>query len=253
MNITLDQIKSLRERTGISTTACKKALEEANGNEDLAIEILRKKGAAKAAERSDRATAQGVVALAGTGSKVAMLALGCETDFVSKNEGFVAKTQALADRLLAEGEDADFSGELNDLNIQMGEKVEIVDKKVVEAPVVGTYIHSNRRIGVAVALDGGSQEVAQDIAMHIAALKPLNVSPDEVSQELLDKEKVIWAEQLAAEGKPAEIVEKIMFGKEKKFREESALLTQAFVKNPEQQIQDLLGGSKIQAFWRFEV
>jgi len=253
MNITLDQIKSLRERTGISTTACKKALEEANGNEDLAIELLRKKGAAKAAERSDRATAQGVVALSGTGSKVAMLALGCETDFVSKNEGFVAQTQALADRLLAEGEGADFSGELNDLNIQMGEKVEIVDKKVVEAPVIGTYIHSNRRIGVLIALDGGSQEVAQDIAMHIAALKPLNVSPDEVSQELLDKEKTIWAEQLAAEGKPAEIVEKIMLGKEKKFREESALLTQAFVKNPEQQIQDLLGGSKIQAFWRFEV
>lgn len=253
MNITLDQIKSLRDRTGVSTMACKEALVEANGDEDKAIEILRKKGEAKAAKRSDRTTAHGAVAVSKSNGKAAMLALACETDFVAKNEDFIAAVQKLCDRLLQEGEDTDLNADLTELGLQMGEKVEVHAKKVVEAPIISSYIHSNNRIGVLLAMDGGEEELGQDVAMHVAAMNPKNVSPEEVSEELVEKEKEIWAEELAREGKPAEIIDKIMMGKEKKFREEFALLTQPFVKNPEQKIHNLLGGVGIIGFWRVEV
>ncbi len=253
MDISIDQIKSLRDRTGVSMTDCKKALVEANGDEEAAIELLRKKGAAKAKERSDRETANGAVAFAGKGSKVAMVALGCETDFVAKTDSFLKAAETLAQTLLDQGEDADISAQINDLNIQMGEKVELVSKKVMEAPKVATYLHSNKRIGVMVGLTAGEDSLGSDIAMHIAAMKPQQTRPEEVSEELLEKEKVIWTEQLKSEGKPAEIIEKIMGGKEKKFREENALLTQPFVKNQEQTVGSLLSGAEIVGFARFEV
>lgn len=255
MTITLEQIKSLREKTGVSTMACKKALEEAGGDEQAAIELLRKKGEAKAAERSDRSTSNGVVAVAESGNKAAIVALGCETDFVAKNEDFIKAAQDIAQKLLQEGEDADLTQEISALTIQLGEKIEVKDKKVVEGDHIGFYVHSNNKIGALIKLsgDGDGAEVGKEIAMHIAAMNPANVSPDDVAEEIVAKEKEIWAEQLAQEGKPAEIIDKIMMGKEKKFREESALLTQAFVKNPEQLIKDLLGGLAVDDFWRFEV
>lgn len=253
MEISLEQIKSLRERTGVSMTAIKNALVEANGDEEKAIEILRKKGEAKAAERADRATANGVVGLALGSGAGALVALGCETDFVAKNEDFVMAANKLAERILAEGESTDLSAELSELNIKMGEKVEVVQVKKLEASVIGSYVHSNLRIGVLVAADGVSQEVAQDVALHIAASRPTVISPEEISGDLVAKEKDIWTEQLKNEGKPAEIIEKIMMGKEKKFREEWALLTQPFVKNPEQMVGSLLGSGKVLEFARFEV
>jgi elongation factor Ts len=252
MSITIEQIKSLRERTGVSTMACKKALQEASGDEEKAIELLRKKGASKAAERSDRATVHGVVAFAQSGDKVAMLALGCETDFVAKNDDFVKHAQTLAEKLLEGGEDTNLDAEIADLNIQMGEKVEIANKKVIEGPN-STYKHMNNKIGVLVQFSADAGETGNDIAMHIAAMNPKYVSPEAVSQESVDKEKEIWAEQLKEEGKPEQIIGKIMEGKEKKFREENALLTQAFVKNSDQQIADLLDGFEVVDFWRFEV
>ncbi len=253
MNITIDQIKSLRERTGISIGACKAALEEAGGDENKAIEILRKKGAAKAADRSDRSTAFGVVAVAMGSGKAALVALGCETDFVAKNADFMKVAQNLANRILEEGEEANLEGEISELNIQMGEKIEVVNKKLLSAPIIGSYIHLNNRIGVLTAGSDIDKAVADDISMHIAAMKPTNLSPDDVDAAAVAKEKEIWKEQLAQEGKPVEIMEKIMMGKEKKFREESALLTQPFAKNPEQKIQDLLKGGKVLEFVRFEV
>ncbi len=253
MSVSIDQIKSLRERTGVSMSACKSALEEAQGDEDKAIELLRKKGAAKAAERGDRLTSNGVVAVSQKDGKAAMISLACETDFVAKNADFLQKAQNLADKLLAEGEDADLSKELGDLNIAMGEKVEVKDKKVVSGGKIGSYIHLNNRIGVLLSMSGNNDELAKDLAMHVAALAPKTLSPDEISEEWVAKEREIWAEQLKQEGKPEQIVAKIMEGKEKKFREEFALLTQAFVKNPEQLVKDLLGGESIEGFWRFEV
>jgi elongation factor Ts len=253
MSVSIDQIKALRERTGVSMTACKSALEEANGDEEMAIELLRKKGAAKAAERSDRATANGVVAIVEKDNKAAMVALSCETDFVAKNPDFMKKATELAEKLIKEGEDTNFDEDIANLGMAMGEKVVIKDKKVVTGPKLGSYTHLNNRIGVVIAATGGSDELVKDIAMHVAAMNPKNLAPEDIAEELLAKEKEIWAEQLKAEGKPAEIVERIMEGKAKKFREESALLTQAFVKNPEQLIKDLLAGEKIEGFWRFEV
>jgi elongation factor Ts len=253
MAISIEQLKALRDRTGVSMTACKTALEEANGDENLAIELLRKKGEAKAAERGDRVTSNGVVAIVQDGSKAAMLALACETDFVAKNADFIKKAEDLARQVLASGEELDLNAALADLNIQMGEKIAVKDRKVVEASRIGSYVHLNNRIGVMVSMEGGDEEMGRDIAMHIAAMNPRQLSPDEISADLVSKEREIWTEQLKQEGKPEAIVEKILIGKEKKFREESALLTQMFVKNPEQTIQSLLNGARILSFVRFEV
>lgn len=253
MPVTLDEIKKLRERTGVSMTTCKNALEEAQGNEEKAIEILRKKGETKAAERADRSTSNGAIAIAQKDNKAAMIALACETDFVAKNLDFIKKAQDLAQKLLDEGENADLSQEIADLNIQLGEKVEIKDKKLIEGKKIGKYVHLNNRIGVVISTSGGDEEVVKDLAMHIAAMKPLNISPDEVSAELIEKEKEIWREQFRQEGKPEQILDKIIEGKEKKFREECALLTQPFVKDPEKLIKDLLGPETISEFFRFEV
>lgn len=174
MAATLDQIKELREMTGASMMACKKALDESNGDLQKAVELLRKKGEMKAAERSVRSTSQGVVAsyIHGNSKLGVLVQLGCETDFVAKTDDF--------------------------------------------------------------------KNLANDIAMHVAAMNPLNLSPDEVSHELLEKEREIWREQLKNEGKNDKMIDNILTGKEKKFREENALLKQAFVKNPELTIEQLL-------------
>lgn len=174
MAISLDQIKILRERTGVSMQSCKKALEETNGDEAKAIEILRKKGEAKALERSERSTGQGaVISYIHTNNKIGVLIqLGCETDFVARNEDF--------------------------------------------------------------------QALGRDIAMHVAAMNPLYLSPDDVTAELVEHEREIWKAQLAKEGKPEKMLGKILEGKEKKFREEVSLLRQPFVKNPEITIEKLI-------------
>ncbi len=252
MSVTLEQIKSLRDRTGVSTMACKKALEETQGDEEKAHEFLRKKGEAKAAERMDRTTKNGVVAVETRDGKAAIVSLGCETDFVAKNEDFIKAAQQIAAKLLKEGENTDLTSEIGDLNIKMGEKVEVKDKKVVSGKNMGRYIHSNNKIAVVVSLNGGDTETAKDIAMHIAAMNPKVISPEDVAEELIEKEREIWTEQLKNEGKPESIIEKIMSGKERKFREESALISQAFVKDPEKTIEMLLGGVKVDGFWRLE-
>lgn len=253
MTVTLDQIKSLREKTGIPTMACKKALEETGGDEEKAIETLRKKGEAKAVERAKRSTANGTIAITEGEGKTAMLVLACETDFVAKNEDFIKTANDLAKKILAEGEDTDLSKEISDLTIQLGEKIDIAARKVMEGSNIYSYLHMNGKIGVLVSLSEENEELGKDIAMHVAAMNPKNLSPEDLADEIVNKEKEIWADQLKQEGKPEEIIGKIMMGKEKKFREESALLTQPFVKNPEQLIQDLIGGVKIVEFVRFAV
>jgi len=144
---------------------------------------------------------------------------------------------------------------MKDAFVKLGENIQIGDKKVLEGDMIGSYIHSNSRIGVLVSLDGGNAELAKDIAMHVAATNPQCISPDQVSDELVEKEKEIWKDQLAQEGKPAEIMDKIMMGKEKKFREENALVKQAFVKDPEKTIEQLLqeAGATVKDFGRIEV
>ncbi len=243
MTITLDQIKALRERTGVSITACKKALEEAGGDEDKAVEFLRKKGEAKAAERADRSAGEGVIAVvAASPQRAAMVRVGSETDFVAKNDDFVGTVKSFAEKVLAEGADVDLSNEVSELGLKSGEKVELGDVMIMESSdgVVGSYLHSNNKIGALVELTGGDEDLGKDIAMHIAATKPKNTSPTEVPAELVDKEMVIWKDELKESGKPEKIWPMILEGKEKKFREENALLTQPFVKNPDVTVGQLL-------------
>lgn len=255
MAITAEQIKELREATGVSMMACKNALEEANGDFDAAVDILRKKGETKAADRADRQTSDGVVAIQSADGKAAVVQLACETDFVARGEDFLKLADALAEKLLKgeiKPEDRDLP-EVKDAVLKLGENVQIVEMSLVEGENLGDYIHTNKKIGVVVSLKGGDQELAREIAMHIAATNPEVVSPDEISQDSVDKEKSIWADQLKNEGKPEEIIEKIMMGKEKKFREENALVKQAFVKDPEKTIEQLLaaGSAEVEKFVRF--
>ncbi len=257
MSVTIEQIKELREATGVSMMACKGALEEAKGNFEEAITILRKKGEAKAADRIGKSTSQGVVAVAIKGKKAAMVKLLCETDFVARGEDFIKLANSLAERVLdgkLKSEEREVS-EVKDAVLKMGENIQIGEMALISGEILGSYVHSNLKIGVVVALKGGTSELAKDIAMHAAATNPLVLSPDDVKEELVKKEKEIWTEQLKKENKPAEVIEKIMLGKEKKFREENALIKQMFVKNPEKTIEQLLkeGGAEITEFVRFGI
>lgn len=257
MAVTIEEIKKLRETTGVSMTACKTALEEAGGDFEKAIDILRMKGEAKAADRAGRSTGQGAIVVKSDGKKSAMVTLLCETDFVARGDDFLKIAGSLADQLLKgkiKPEDRDLP-DVKEAVLKLGENVQVGEMKIVEGDNVGNYVHSNRKIGVLVSLQGGSGEIAKDIAMHIAATNPEVISPDEVSADLLEREKGIWREQLKNEDKPAEIVEKIMIGKEKKFREENALIKQIFVKDPEKTIEQLLkeADAIVKEFKRFAI
>lgn len=250
MSITLEQIKELRDATGISITACKKALVEADGDMDKAIELLRKKGEAKAASRADRDTTEGVVSVASNGKKAVAFKLASETDFVAKNDDFVAAAQGFADRLLAEGVDTDLSAEVTDLSLKVGEKLELMNPTLIEGEVVGTYVHSNNKVAAIVALSGGTEEVAKNIAMHASAMKPANLSPSEVSDESVAKEYTIWNDELEKAGRPENIRETILKGKEKKFREANALESQDFVMDSSKKVADYAkeNGGEITSF-----
>lgn len=254
--INAQAVASLRSRTGVSMMKCKQALEEAGGDEEKAIEILRKSGAAAAAKKAEREQSEGLVFSASADGKAALVRLDCETDFVARDENFQATGQELADTLVSGGADALSSAaeeKVPALVQKLGENISLGENRLVEAATTGVYVHSNGKIGVVVGLSGGAEETAKDIAMHAAAMNPGYVSPDEVSEEALESERNIWKEQLSAEGKPEEIMGKIMEGKEKKFREENALVTQEFVKDPSKKVGDLLDGEQVTAYERLAV
>lgn len=242
MSVSIEDIKKLRDQTGVSMTACKKALEDANGDMSLAIENLRKKGESKAAERAERTTSNGCVRVKVDGNKGALVALLCETDFVSRGDEF----KSLADLLVSKAFNGELSSEneevqeVKDAQLKMGENVKLGKVALLSSDVLGFYVHGNDKIGAIVALNGGDNELAKDLAMHASATNPKYLSPSEVDNAIVAKEREIWTEQLKNEGKNEEIIEKILSGKEKKFREENAFLSQQFVKNPDLKISDLL-------------
>lgn len=253
--ITAQQVNDLRQRTGISMMQCKKALEEANGDEEKAIELLRKKGMAKAAEKSDRAMKEGVVVAKVHGNKAALVKLSCETDFVAKNEEFKIIANQAAETALKSGAEKaveEANGGIKELFAKLGENMAI-EVKTMEGEGISHYIHTNQKIGTLVKLSQKMEEKAHDIAMQVAAMNPLVISPSEVSEDLVAKERDIWRAQLIAEGKPEAMLDKIMIGKEKKFREESALLKQAFVKDPEKTVEQFLGDTQVQEFIRMAI
>jgi elongation factor Ts len=235
---------------------CKKALEEAQGNEDQAIEILRKRGIAQAAKKAARDQFEGSIFLAQDMGKAALLLLKCETDFVSRDSNFRKAGEELVQTLLGKGDAAAkaLAEQVVPALIQkLGENISVGEMRLVTGQTIGTYLHTNAKIGVIISLEGGSVDAARDVAMHAAAMNPGYVRPEEVSPERVEKEKEIWREQLRKEGKPEAMLDKIMSGKEKKFREENALLKQPFVKDPTKSVEQFLAGAKVASYVRLAV
>lgn len=260
--ISASMVKELRERTGLGMMECKKALVEADGDLELAIENLRKSSGMKAAKKAGRIAADGVVRVAIKGSQGTLLEVNSETDFVARDNNF----SEFADKVIgkaAESETTDVAlimtdeleGARSALVQKIGENITVRRVAKVDAPVVGTYVHSNQKIGVLIGLLGGTAEVAKDIAMHVAAVNPLVVHPEDVDPTVIEKEKEIFVAQAASSGKSPEIIEKMVGGRIRKFLAEISLVEQPFVKNPDQTVGQLAeaAGAKVMAMVRFEV
>jgi elongation factor Ts len=270
MNITASMVKELRERTGAGMMECKKALGETNGDLEAAVEHMRKTGLAKADKKAGRIAAEGRVAIAFApdAKRAAIVEVNCETDFVASNPDFVAFATAVAGAALAAGAvDADALGaaRLADgqtvdetrraLVAKIGENLAVRRVALVAAKgQLHHYMHGTK-IGVLVDLVGGDAELGKDLAMHVAASKPLCVSGDQVPAEVLAKEREIVEAQAAQSGKPAEIVAKMVDGRLRKFVGEVSLLGQPFVKDPDTSVEKLVKKAQatVSGFVRFEV
>lgn len=254
--ISASAVSSLRARTGVSILACKDALEEAGGDEEKAIEILRKRGIAQAAKKASREQSEGLIFIAEEGNRAAAVVLKCETDFVSRDATFQDAGSKLAQEVLTKGlgaAEALAATLVPELVQKLGENITTSDMHLFEHPVVGAYLHSNAKVAVVIGLNGGTRDMARDVAMHATAMSPVVVRPEDISEDLVEKEKEIWREQLKKEGKPEAMFDKIMIGKEKKFREESALTKQPFVKDPSKTIEQYLGDANIESYVRLSI
>ncbi|WP_298710464.1 translation elongation factor Ts [Chitinophaga sp.] len=253
--ITAADVNKLRQQTGAGMMDCRKALVETDGDFEKAVDYLRKKGQKVAALRSDRETKEGVVIAKTTADNKAgvVVLLSCETDFVAKNEDFVKFAQSIADLALANNtqtveelnaaplDGATVADKVNDQVAKIGEKITLSRFERVDAASVTAYIHGNYRMGVLVGFSKPvSEETGKDIAMQIAAMSPIAIDADGIAPETIAREKEIAVEQIKAEGKPAEMAEKIAAGKINKFLKESTLLGQAFVKDGNKSVGDHL-------------
>ena len=266
-NISAALVKELRERTAAGMMDCKKALTEANGDIELAIENMRKSGQAKAAKKAGRIAAEGIILARAEGNAAVMTELNCETDFVAKDASFrafgdkvlaiavankISSLEALKAAEFDNGESVEVT--LNNMIAKLGENMNLRRMIVVEGENLGTYIHGGR-IGVVTKLVGGSAELAKDLAMHVAANNPQFVKPEDVSAEVVAKEREIQVEIAVNSGKPKDIAEKMVEGRMKKFTGEISLTGQMFVKDPSVSVADLLKkeGADVLEFIRFEV
>jgi elongation factor Ts len=259
-------VKELRERTGLGLLECKKALAACDGDVEQAIEELRKSSGMKAAKKAGRTAADGVVAarVADDGSYAVIVEVNSETDFVARDTGFLAFVEKVVDAAFSQRQTdvaALMSGELESareaLVQKIGENIGVrrIELVSADAGVVSAYVHGNNRIAVLVGLTGGDQDLAKDVAMHVAAASPQVVSPADMPQELIAKEREIFTAQAQDSGKPAEIVEKMIDGRIRKFLSENSLVEQAFVKNPDLTVGKLVAaaGAEVASFTRFEV
>jgi elongation factor Ts len=259
-------VKELRERTGLGLLECKKALADAGGDVDAAIEALRKSSGMKAAKKAGRTAADGVVAIqtADDGSFAAMVEVNSETDFVARDENFLGFVKSVVHKA--------FDHKINDVGTLAADETETARQALVQKigenisvrrvvthtaaeGVVAGYVHGNNRIAVLVSLKGGSRELARDVAMHVAAVSPQVVSPAQMPTEVVAKEREIYSAQAQDSGKPAEIVEKMVEGRIRKFLAENSLTEQAFVKDPDTTVGKLVSsaGAEVLDFTRFEV
>ncbi len=255
--ITTEQIKELRDKTGISVMQCKKALEEAEGDMDKALLILKKKSSEIAGKKAGRETYDGLVVVKTSGKKATAVILNCETDFVAKNQDFISLAEAIADQAVAEGADkakAAAPDLINPIIQKIGENIQLNKIIEVEGENLGTYVHSGKS-GVITSLSGGTPELAKDISMHIAAMKPEFISRDNVDNDMVEAVKDIFKKEVEESNKPAEIKEKMLQGKINDYFKEKTLLEQSFIKNPDTTIKNLLEQNKasIVSFVRFSV
>lgn len=249
MQITAEMVRDLREKTGAGMMDCKKALMEA-GDMEGAITYLREKGLAAAAKKSGRVASEGLVAVVIEGSKAGIVEVNCETDFVAKNADFQALVYSLAERSLKVPDlIADTQGLINDKIATIGEKIAIRRNAVLEGgDLYGAYIHSGGSIGVLVELGGASsahQGLAKDLAMHVAAAAPQFLSRADVDAKTMEAERSIYRTQLLEQGKPANMVDRIVDGKMEKYFSEVCLLEQKFVKDPDVVISQLLKDANV--------
>jgi elongation factor Ts len=270
--ITAALVKELREQTGVGMMECKKALQETKGDIEAAVELMRKTGQAKAAKKAGRVAAEGVITVrhAADGKAVVMVEVNSETDFVSKRQEFqdfaaavtnlaLARRPAHIDELLSlpleNGQSVDQVRQA--LVAKIGENIQVrrFSLSTTEHGLLNSYLHHGGRIGAVVELQGGDAELAKDIAMHVAASKPLCISADQVPAALLDKEREIYTAQAADSGKPANIIAKMVEGRVSKYLKEITLLGQSFVKDPERSIEQLLNAAqaRVVRFERFEL
>jgi elongation factor Ts len=265
MEITAKMVAELRERTGSGMMECKKALVAAKGDIELAIEEMRKAGAAKADKKANRVAAEGVIVIKQAGNQAAMVEINSETDFVARQEDFCQFASKVAEHIAKQAAqqsaEVDLAQHQNFIDadrkpliVKIGENINVRRAYVAKAPVIGTYLHGTR-IGVLVEMEGGSVDLAKDLAMHIAASSPIVVSPDQVPADLVTKEKDIFIAQAKDSGKPMEIIEKMVQGRINKFLDEQSLTGQPFVKDPNQKVGALLkaNNAKVLSFKRFMV
>ena len=269
--ITASLVKELRERTGAGMMDCKKALTQTDGNIEAAIDYLRENGIAKAAKKADRIAAEGLSYIEVKGNKAVILEINSETDFVAKNEKFVALVKNVAEAILAaepktleealqvEAQGGTVEAVINEGIATIGEKLSLRRFEVVsktDADAFGTYSHMGGRIGVLTLVEGSTdEEAAKDVAMHIAALAPKYLDESEVPADVLEHEKKVLTEQALNEGKPANIVEKMIVGRINKFLEEITVVNQKFVKDDSFTVEKFVAskGGKLAKFVRYEV
>lgn len=270
MQVTAAMVKEVRERSGAAMMECKKALVETDGDVEAALDHLRKSGAAKAAKKAGRIAAEGAIIAIANGNMGVVVEVNSETDFVANDDNFKAFANAVAETILAERPDnVDVLGGMKlagtgdtieeartQLVAKIGENISVRRFSVIEASggTLATYLHGNR-IGVLAELAGGDEALAKDIAMHIAASNPLCVTESDVPAELVEKEKEIQSAQAEQSGKPAEIIEKMVSGRIRKFIAEITLAGQPFVKDPDKTVGKLLKerDAKVNGFTRYEV
>ena len=263
-NISASQVKELREKTGLGLMDCKKALEEASGDLDLAVEELRKTSGLKASKKSSRSAADGLIGIKSLEGKSFMVEINCETDFVARDDSFNSFMQEVLeivssnrDKSLEELLEAGIEDKREKLVQKLGENIVVrrITASEDNADSSGVYLHSNNKIGTIISLKGGTEEVAKDIAMHAAATDPMAISPSDISQDVIEKEREIYKAQSEESGKSEDIVEKMIEGKIGKFLSEVSLTEQDFVKDPSIKINDLLknNNASIIGLKRFEV
>ena len=260
-NISAQTVRELREKTGAGMMDCKKALVEANGDMDAAVDVLRKAGIAKAEKKSGRATKEGKIVSAIDGKTGVLLEVLCETDFVATNEQFVEYVNGAAKKALEIGEDGDISAKvaemekdsLTEMIAKIGENMQL--RRAVRWESNGkcaSYLHAGGRIGVMVDIEGDvDDETLSSLCMHIAAFKPAYVSPENIPAEVIEKEKEIAAGQVA--GKPAEIIDKIVMGKINKWYTEVCLMKQPWIRDDKQSVEKANSGLTVKRFVRWEI